>query len=60
MDGVCKVSLDAIRQLNCPFFSPQVHSLMLCKMQKRPCLQIQGCQVPEAVAGVILYSRNGL
>lgn len=41
-----------------PFvFPPQVHSLMLCKVQKSPCLQIQGS---EAVAGVILHSRNGL
>lgn len=43
-----------------PFVSPQVHSLVLCKMQKSPCLQIQGCQGSEAVAGVILYSSNGL
>lgn len=43
-----------------PLFPPQVPSLMLCKMQRSPCLQSQGCQGSEAVAGVFPHRRNGL
>lgn len=36
MDGVCKVSLDAIRQLNCLFFPPKFTACCCVRCRKGP------------------------